>query len=92
MDLLEEGLKDAQAHYGRQHISIADAVNLFHKKKTQQEALPTLFLIKCLFDKYGKSLEVEIMDTCTSIQTASNLVGFSDKWFQKLTETFNALP
>lgn len=91
--LVNMGLKDAQKHYKRQHISISDAVNLFHAKTTQTDALPILFLIKCLFEKYGKDFEMTLMDSYTTVtQDVSKVCGITNKWMDKLVEKFNSLP
>lgn len=92
MLFVELGLTIAQTHYNKQHISIADAVNLFHAQTTKLTALPLLVFIRELFAKYGKDLEASLKDSCTSVtENLSSLDGLTDKWLDKLVEKFQAL-
>ena len=60
--LLETALVDAQAHYGKQFVSIADAANLFFAQRTQETALPFLLLTTALFKKHARAFETHLMD------------------------------
>lgn len=91
--LVELGLQSAQTHYQRQNVSIADAVNLFHLKNKQTDALPILLLIVCLFRKYGEELETSLKDSFTSVtDNLSRIDGLTDKWMDQLVKKFESLP
>ena len=56
-DVLARGLAEMQRHYGRSHVTIADAVNHFHAQTTRERALPSLAVACALLDAHGAGLD-----------------------------------
>ena len=77
--LLSYGLTSMQSHYGKQFISIADAVNYFYTLNNKEEALAALSVCYQLISKHGNGL-----DNVTA-------PGIADKMKEQLINHWNTL-
>ena len=85
------GLSVCQHHYGKQRVSIADAVNYFHSCNDKVSALPVLILIAALFHKYADGFE-ECIRGPQSTGSDDAQQRIMDVWIRNLKERYDSLP